>query len=342
MKNKLMLTTALAGLALGTSAFAETTIKGGMTLTYAGNSGTTTALSDSGFGRETQIDIRNSGALNNGWKYAAGFSLEQDGTEAGFDGGEQNFIDFINGDTTISFGQDHMPNLSGTTVPRVGKMLGTATAGIASRAEASSQALLYLNDPLDTTYTSFGLGIMQKVSGGTLSLNYIPHVDDAGTIDAGGGDGTAGNAAYEATYNGAFNGVGVKLGYKNIAKDTRNAVVATDNGKALQYGLGYSVGAFKIGAQRNDVKPGTATSTDYKTDEFGIAYAVNDKLSVSASYASTSKDSVAADEDITEVSIGYNLGAVAVVLQYAEVENANGSATVRDAEKLALRLTTAF
>jgi hypothetical protein len=343
MKNKLMLTTALAGLALGTSAFAETTIKGGMTLSYAGISGPTAAGSESGMGREVQLDIRNSGDLNNGWKYAAGFSMEQDGTETGFDGGEQNFIDFINGDTTISFGQDHMPNLSGTIVPRVGKMLGTATAGINARTEAASQGTLYLNDPLDTTYTSFGLGVMQKVSGGTLSLNYIPHVDDSGTSDGGGGDGSTGNAAYEATYNGAFNGVGVKLGYKNVSKDAGNAVVAADNGKALQYGLGYKLGAFQIGAQRNDVKPGTATSTDYKTDEFGIAYAVNDKLSVSASYATTDKDGTTADEDISELSIGYNLGAVAVVLQYAEIKNIGGSnAANKDGEKLALRLSTAF
>lgn len=343
MKNKLMLTTALAGLALSTSAFAETTIKGSMTLSYGAASGTTAAKSNSGMGRETQIDIRNSGALNNGMKYEAGMSLEQDGTQSGFDGGEQAFINFISGDTTISFGQDHMPNLSGTIVPRVGKMLGTATAGIAARPEAASQGTLYLNDPLDTVYTSFGLGLKQKIGGGTFTFNYVPSVDDAGTVDAGGGDGTAGNAAFESTYNGSFSGVGVKLGYKKLDKDTRNSVVASKDGKAYQYGLGYSFGALKVGVQRNDVEPGTTTSSDYDTTEIGIAYAINDKLSISASHATTDKDGTTADEDINEVSIGYNLGAVGIVLQYAEIENVNGSnAANSDGEKLALRLTTAF
>jgi predicted porin len=339
MKNKLMLTTALAGLALSNSAFAETTIKGSMSLTYAGISGTAPAESKSGYGRETQIDIRNSGALNNGMKYEAGMSLEQDGGDTGFDGGEQVFINFISGDTTISFGQDHMPSMSGTIVPRVGKMLGTATSGVQATPTA-----LYKNDPLATIYTSFGLGLKQKIGDGTFTLNYVPSVNDTGGSDHGGGAATASNAAYEATYNGSFSGVGIKLGYKNMDKDASNTnVVGDKDGKAYQYGLGYSFGALKVGVQRNDVEPGTATSTDYDTTEVGIAYAINDKLSISASHATTDKDGTTADEDINEVSIGYNLGAVGIVLQYAEIENFNGSSAANaDGEKLALRLTTAF
>jgi predicted porin len=196
---------------------------------------------------------------------------------------------------------------------------------------------------LDSIYSSFGLGLKQKIGGGTFTLNYVPAVDDTGTVDAGGGDGTASNAAYEATYNGSFNGVGIKLGYKNMDKDVSNPVVNAKDGKAYQYGLGYSFGALKVGVQRNDVSPGTATSTDYDTTEIGIAYAINDKLSISASHATTDKDGTTADEDINEVSIGYNLGAVGIVLQYAEIDNAGGSnAANNDGEKLALRLRTAF
>jgi len=343
MKNKLMLTTALAGLALGTSAFAETTIKGSMTLSYGAASGTTAAASNSGYGRETQIDIRNSGDLNNGLGYQAGMSLEQDGTEGAFDGGEQVFIKFISGDTKIGLGQDFMANLSGTIVPRVGKMLGTATAGINARPEASSQGTLYLNDPLDGVYGSFGIGLEQKIGEGTFTFNYVPALDDSGTKDTGGGDGTAGNAAYEATYNGSFEGVGIKLGYKKIDKDVANSVVAAKDGKAYQYGLGYSFGPLKVGIQRNDVSPGTSTSTDYDTTEVGAAYAINDNLSISVSHATTDKDGTTADEDINEVSIGYNLGAVAIVLQYADIENIGGSnAANKDGEKVALRLSTAF
>jgi hypothetical protein len=341
MKNKLLLTTALAGLALSTSAFAETKITGGMTLTYAGiSSASSSASSTQGMGREVQLDIRNSGDLNNGWKYAAGFSMEQDGTQTGFDGGEQNFIDFIKGDTTLSFGMDHMPNLSGTAVPRVGKMLGTATAGINARPEASSQSLIYLNDPLSTTYTSFGVGIMQKVPTGVVSFNFIPRVGDTGSVDAGGGDGSEGNRAYEATYNGQVDAIGIKLGYKNIASDHNLSTVTNGSGKAYQGGVNYTAGAFKIGANRNVVRPGT-TNTDYNTNELGVAYAINNNLSVSASRASSKKDGGATNETITEAAIGYNLGAVSVVLQYADVQDANGVAN-KDGEKLALRLSTAF
>jgi hypothetical protein len=348
MKNKLLLTSALTGLALAgaTASNAETKISGGMTLTYAGITSSETASTATrtkdGLGREVQLDIRNSGDLNNGWKYAAGFSMEQDGSQTGFDGGEQNFIDFINGNTTISWGMDHMPNMSSTIVPRAGKMLGTATQGIGAATDSSSTGLLYKNDPLDTIYTSFGVGIMQKVEGGVLSFNYVPHVNDTGTFDTGGGDGDVKNSGYEATFNGTYNNVGIKLGYKNLNKDASGDVAVSKDATTNQIGLSYKMGNVAFGAQRNTESNGAASEIDITTVEYGVAFAASDKLTISASYAKSDKTGVAEDEKITEASVGYNLGAVGVVLQYAKVENANGSATAVDGEKLALRLSTAF
>ena len=114
MNKKLLLTSALCGSAmLSGVALAETKITGNMTLTYMANSEAATANSNNGFGRETQINIANSGDLNNGLGYKAGFSLEFDGASEGSSTSNENvYIDIVSGDTTVSFGLDHMPNTS--------------------------------------------------------------------------------------------------------------------------------------------------------------------------------------------------------------------------------------
>lgn len=72
MKNKLLLSSALiSGLALSSAAMADATIKGSMTLSYKAASNVGSTAGADGYGRETQIDVRNSGELSNGMKYAA-------------------------------------------------------------------------------------------------------------------------------------------------------------------------------------------------------------------------------------------------------------------------------
>ena len=104
MKNKLLLSSALVGsLAITGLASAQTTISGSLDLSYKtiSNSGNITKQTDAGFGRETQINIANKGKLSNGMDYAAGFSLENDGNQAGSYFNENQYIDFINGNTTF-------------------------------------------------------------------------------------------------------------------------------------------------------------------------------------------------------------------------------------------------
>jgi len=88
------------------------------------------------------------------------------------------------------------------------------------------------------------------------------------------------------------------------------------------------------------------TKKDEQTvDEFGIAFKVSDNLTLGASYAEVevTVDGVrkSADEELFEISLGYNLGPVAAVIQYTDVENAGG-ANGSDGETIALRLSTAF
>ena len=83
---KILLTTALVGsLVSGMSvANAQTKVSGNLGISYFATSNETSSvnsLSYNGFGTESQINLSSSGDLNNGMKYAAGFSWEIDGSE---------------------------------------------------------------------------------------------------------------------------------------------------------------------------------------------------------------------------------------------------------------------
>ena len=88
MTNKLKLTTAIAGslaVLVASSANAQTYSKdgvsGNLAISYIANKSENKVNSFRGFGKESQINLAASGALNNGINYKAGFSLEMDGAD---------------------------------------------------------------------------------------------------------------------------------------------------------------------------------------------------------------------------------------------------------------------
>jgi hypothetical protein len=114
---KLLLTTAIAGVMVSGSAFAQTSITGELRLNYktvsdaTAANGATSPGGIQGFGQEQQINIQTKGKLNVlGLDYAAGMSLENDGAQATTLFNENTYMDFTNASsgTTISFGRDHI------------------------------------------------------------------------------------------------------------------------------------------------------------------------------------------------------------------------------------------
>jgi hypothetical protein len=82
MKNKLLLTTALAGSLIAGSALAQTAVTGSLTVSHKSVNGKNGTVSRNSFGKESQLNISNKGKLNiGGLSYAAGFSLEFDGAD---------------------------------------------------------------------------------------------------------------------------------------------------------------------------------------------------------------------------------------------------------------------
>jgi hypothetical protein len=127
--NKMLTRTALvSSLVLAGASYsnAQTTVSGNLNMTYkAIKSDQTGKQQYRGFGKESQINLTNKGKLNNGMDYVAGFSIELDGSDtmqANANASTQAsntlagalnenvYIDFISGNTTFTFGADHIQN----------------------------------------------------------------------------------------------------------------------------------------------------------------------------------------------------------------------------------------
>ena len=333
-KKLLLLTSALCGsVMLSGAALSETKITGGMVLSYQANSEAVAGNSNNGMGRETQINIANSGDLNNGMKYAAGFSLEFDGADTGSSTSNENvYIDVISGNTTTSFGLDHMPHTSQSAAPRVAEHANTALGQLSTSGE------IYKYHSGGGIKESFAVGVIQKgIGGGFVAASYVPKVGDAGGNDNS-IDTSAGNSAYNIIYNGNFgvDGLTVKGAYQ---KENADNTTARDT-KVLQYGAAYNFGKFAVGAHINDETTSTVGRDD-KSYELGATVAITDKLSAGLTYINTDRNTSTVDEEITMASIGYNLGPVALTASYTEVQDIGGAVSA-NVEAVNLRAAVAF
>ena len=357
---KKLLTTSAIVVALSAPAIAQTTVTGNLDIAYKAFSNDLAASkirSGRGFGKEAQINISNKGKLNiAGWDYAAGFALEDDGNQAGSYFNENTFIDFINGNTTITIGQDHIQNNDQTTATFVGLIAEDLANG--------SGTDIFLSEVGANPKESFGVGIMQTIPGfGRVSALYVPS-------NSNGGAGTQATAARpglygaddsfvesdgESAYEIGFQGdLGVKglnvIAFMNKEKAT-TGYKATDGSvtadtKGNVYGLSYNMGQITAGYTYKKSERGFATAAngkEIKQDEFGLAYAVSPALTLAANYtkADGNGTTLSADAKMKSIAVGYNLGPVAVSAQAAQLENYTGANGV-DADVLYLRASTKF
>ena len=339
MNKKLLTTSALAGVvALAGSAFAETKVSGNLEYVYNATSATTSLASANGSGFEENIKISNSRDTDFG-TFSYGFNLENAGTEA-------PHMQLVAGDTTIQIGADAFANLSQTVVPNTGEAYQTVASGIGDL----HYEIAFDMGAGDTSgigvqrKNGIGLGIAQKVAGGTVAARYVPNTAQANTNTAG-GTAQSGTSSMMAQYKGSLGveGLTVMAGY---AKDEAYGANKAD-GKAKTFGAAYTMGALTVGAQRKvyeDVNT-VAAQSEYKANEFGIGYVVNDNLTLSINHIVTDGDyqgtALANKEKITGIGIGYNLGGIALELTYADVSDVAGVAG-SDGEAFQLKTVQAF
>ena len=356
MKNKLLVSSALvSGMILSGSAIAQTTITGSLNLDYRAVGKTTTVNSGHGFGREAQINVQNKGKLNNGFDYAAGFALEfdgtygdvtTDGTNASSISNENTFIDFIYGNTTLSFGIDHMPNTANNIAPTASYNQADNVAGLSTTLTGKSGgAAKYTNTGGANPKEAIGVGIIQNIPGiATVSALFVPQNGDTGAHDTRFIVDKAGReSAYEVGISGGFGVTGLTARYFYNKEDNNSAGTVRDasgrEGKI--YGAVYNMGQFAIGADRFVTK--ATTNLETVSNNYGISYAVDKNLAVSVNRARSSTEGTVAgqDETVWQYGIGYNLGPVSVSADYTKVNNLSYSLT-ENAKMFGLHLATKF
>lgn len=274
-----MLTTALAGLMIGGSAIAQTTITGELRVGFkaisvddeAGSAGLS-GIADSkrGFGIEHQINFANKGKLNiGGLEYAAGFSIENDGVQTSSLFNENNYIDLINPSTgtTISFSQDHIqrsdtdrsaavifgysPNdLSTNGITSAGNR--AASFGVAADFDSTSNTLF------DQTAgpgvgASQSIAVLQKVGNfGTVSYNYAPTLTDKSSTTTTTGAGSSENlvetnekSGYEIGFTGSLGVAGLDVAL--FKSEQKAAAGENTKAKGQHIGVRYSTGPITVG-----------------------------------------------------------------------------------------------
>jgi hypothetical protein len=359
---KLLLTTAIAGSALlAGNAIAQTTVSGQLDLNYKAISSEKTAdgvSSMRGFGKEWQINVQNKGKLNNGMDYAAGFSLEHDGTQTGTPALDENiFIDFISGNTTFSVGQDHIQNSDRTAA----NFVGLIAEDITNSSGGSIGTDVFLADVGSDPVQAYGFGIIQNIPGmAAISVWYAPtraKIDSTGAAVHVGNDDQAfentNESAYEIGITGGFGVKGLNAHAFMNKMDRADVVTATTDRdvKGYNYGLSYNFGQITAGYNYKKTQNQTAaaaaasaTTGDIKQNEYGIAYAVSPNLTVGLNYTKSEADATGAtkaDAESKSIAVGYNLGPVALTAQAARLEDYTGVSGV-DADVVLVRASTKF
>ena len=362
MKN--MLTrTALVGSALllsATLANAQTTVSGNLTINYKGVTSDKSDAVRKGyqfFGKEAQINIANKGKLSNGMEYAAGFSLEFDGADANastYNQGllqgatnENTYIDFIAGNTTVTFGADHIQNPDNSMANLVGIIdMDDAVSGVQG---ASANAVTSFVTTANSAYQAYGVGVIQTIPNiGKISVNYTPDrtngLANGDTLGVNTTNNKAtqydtGNSAYEIGFVGDLGVKGLQV--QTFMNKSNSGIAGAADLKGEMYGARYNFGQITVAAQRGVTKSAAAAPTKLESDSIAAAYAVTPALSVGLSYGKTDKTLTTADETIKQLSVGYNLGPVTVGASYAQVDNLGNTAAV-DGDSIVLQASTRF
>ena len=357
---KLMLTSALAGLALTASAIAQTTITGEIRVNHkaVGSevTGGTTTTSGRGFGTEQQINFATKGKLNvGGLDYAAGFSIENDGVQTINQFNENTYVDITNASsgTTLSFSVDHIQRNDSDR--SAGNIFGFAPSEFSSSGHTS----LMSATPGPGVGQSQSVAVIQDIGKfGKLSYNFAPTLTDKSSTVLSTGSGNSENftetnekGGYEIGFVGNLGVQGLTVDYFTSKQEKLTPEAVKAEGQNI--GVRYNTGALTIGAARkiwNDNAAATKVETTEKN--YGIAYAVNNNVTIGLLHATAENNVVGPTsssgftpgvqtQKLTAVQMGYNLGPVALTVGVARNTDLNG-VNGQDSDMIMTRLIGAF
>lgn len=321
---------ALAGSLAMFSVNADIVLSGSSEFTYSSNSGSTggaSAVTGNPFGMSHDINITGSGELDNGFTYSvntnfAGQNMATDSSILKLDMGDLGTLGFDQG--SGAFGISTLENKVPTAYEEADHGVGSLGHGI------------------DAAGNTNVIGYSNTVGGVGVSLQINPSVNLATLTEAGGGANTAKtgsnwNMAVTSAVAG-IDGLTLAAGYS----ETDNIGTATDN-EEMTAAINYTMGAVSVGYQQSAVN-NNGGSTGAEVTTYGIAFNVNENLSISYSINDNEKTNASAAH-VTEESKGYqaaySMGSASVRLAINSADNVGG-VTNKNADNTELSLALAF
>ena len=143
------------------------------------------------------------------------------------------------------------------------------------------------------------------IDGVSIDIGYNPK-STSGAVDDGGvsGAGALKSSQSIAVQYTAIDGL-------NIYGGTGEEGTGTTVNDVDTYGVKYAFGPLTVGVQRTDIDIADSAA-DLETTAFGIAFAVNDNLSISYGESETEEDGTTTDQELSGFSIGYSMGGMTV------------------------------
>tara|TARA_B110000037_G_scaffold202796_1_gene245283 strand:+ start:459 stop:1460 length:1002 start_codon:yes stop_codon:yes gene_type:complete len=323
---------ALAGSLAMFSVNADIVLSGSSEVTYSSNSGSTggaNANSGNPFGMSHDFNITGSGELDNGFTYTvntnlAGQDMAPDSSILKLDMGDLGTVGFDQG--SGAFGISTLENEVPTAYEEADHGVGSLGHGI------------------DAVGNTNVIGYSNSVAGVGISLQINPDIStqaaqgsQAGATSGEGKTGSNWNMAVTMAVP-EVDGLTLAAGYS----ETDNIGTVTDN-EEMTAAINYTMGAVSVGYQQS-VVDNNGGSTGAEVTAYGIAFNVNENLSISYSINDNEKMN-AGSAHVTEESKGYqaaySMGSASIRLAINEADNVGGVKN-KVAENTELSLALAF
>jgi hypothetical protein len=327
MKNKLLLSTAIASVAFAGVASAETKIGGNLEQTFVAASQNDGLSSTRGFGAEHNISLSASKDLDNGMTAKYGTILEDATTDT-------HYLTVGTDTVTVTVGRDNGNNLSSSSIPYIGDAVGTAINQLGATTANVQGTADYHNEE--------HIRVDGKVLGGTVTVGYAPDNTTTRPSDSVVNEGS--NSVTAFIYKGSLGVDGLSV---LVGTSKQDGEGTAKDAEEKQYGVAYNAGQFSVGVQKETQKDSAAAASQIEKDiqSIGATYAVNDNFSIGLYSIETEKKTggtkATKDEETKMVQLGYNLGGLGLSFGYAEVENV-GNAAGGDEEQFQIRTIQKF
>ena len=321
--------TALAGSLVAFSAYAgELSVSGAAKMTYTADTGNEDLQDDGArFGLNNAITFSGSGELDNGHIVSLSHTLDADAALS------SSILTYDMGDLgKLTYNQDS----AAMGIELIDDLTPSADEEVfngidADIAVGANEAVVGYANGAGNTGFNYNYSAIDGVS---IDIGYSPK-STSGHVDDGSNSGTGGLRSSQsiAVQYTAIDGL-------NIYAGTGEEGQATSVNDVDTYGVKYSFGPLTVGAQRTDIDIAASTA-DLETTAFGVAFAVNDNLSISYGESETEEGGSTTDQELSGFSIGYSMGGMTIKAHKNKGENINNE-TSNESEHTEIAISFAF